>query len=147
MEVILRTDVEKLGKASDVIKVKDGFARNYLLPKGLALKATKYNIEQIEKEKKARSAQEEKERQSSQDLANKLNGKSFTIPVSTNELDALYASVTKKDILEAVKLEGFNLDQENILLPASLKELGIYEIDVRLKFNITSKIKIWVVKK
>lgn len=147
MEVILKTDVVKIGKAYEVVKVKDGFARNYLLPKGLAMKVSKYNIEKLEKEKMTRQAQEDKAKREFKDLAERLSGKSFTIPVVTNETEKLYASVGIKDIIEALKLEGINLEPENIILPEAIKELGIYEVDIRFKYNMTSKIKIWVVKK
>ncbi len=147
MEVILRKDLPKLGKAYEVIKVKDGYARNYLLPKALAFKVTKESLLEIEKEKNNQKTQEEKQKRSFKDLATKLNNRSFTIAVLTNEEEKLYASISKKDIVEAIKLEGIDIDPDTILLESSIKDLGIYEVDIRLKYDIMAKIKIWVVKK
>ncbi|MEW6009485.1 MAG: 50S ribosomal protein L9 [Candidatus Omnitrophota bacterium] len=146
MEVILRKDLPRLGKAYDVIKVKDGFARNYLLPKALALKVTKENLLEIEKEKNKQKIQEEKQKLIFKELADKLNNRSFTIAVLTNEEEKLYASISKKDIVEAIKLEGLDIEPEAVSLDNPIKELGIYEVEIRLKYDIRAKIKIWVVK-
>lgn len=147
MEIILRIDIPKLGKAYDVIKVKSGFARNYLLPKGLAFKVTKFNLEQIEKEKKSKTLIKEKEKRRLEELAKGINAKSYTIPVATNAEEKLYASVSIKDIVEAIKVEGIDIKAENVILSSPLKELGIYEVNIRFEQDIAAKIKIWVVKK
>lgn len=147
MEVILRSDIPKLGKPYDVVKVKDGYARNYLLPKGLALKVTKFNLERIEREKKNKQFLTEKDKRYFEDLCNKLTGTSYTIAVATHGEEKLYASVSKKDIVEAIKLEGIDIQEDNVILASLINELGIYEIDLRFKYEITTKIKIWVVKK
>lgn len=147
MDVILRSDIPKLGKAFDVVKVKDGYARNYLLPKKLAVKATKASLEHIEKEKETKKTQEDKNKRVLKELCDKISGKSYTIPVATNEEEKLYAGVSKQDILEAMKLEGADIAEDNLILAQPVKELGIYEIDVRFKYDISTKIKIWVVKK
>ena len=147
MELILRTDIPKLGKTYDVVKVRAGYARNYLLPKGLALKVTKANIERIEREKKSGKLAQEKDKRRFSDLCNRLTGKSYTIPVLANEEEKLYASVSAKDIVEAIKLEGIDIEPDNVILASPINELGIYEVDLRLKYEITTRIRIWVVKK
>lgn len=147
MDVILRSDIPKLGKAFDVVKVKEGFARNYLLPKGLAVKATKASLEHIEKEKVTKKTQEDKNKRQFQELCAKIAGKSYTIPVNTNEEEKLYAGVSKQDILEAMKQEGADIAEDNLVLAQPIKELGIYEVEIRFKYEISTKIKIWVVKK
>ncbi|MBU2541795.1 MAG: 50S ribosomal protein L9 [Candidatus Omnitrophica bacterium] len=147
MEIILRNDIPKLGKAYDVVKVKAGYARNYLLPKNLAFRVTQANLEKIEKEKKAKKLAGEKDKSHYKEICSSLSGKSFTIPVATNEEEKLYAGVSKEEIVEAVKLEGIDIQPNNVLMEQAIKELGIYEIEVRLKYDIVAKIKIWIVKK
>ena len=147
MEIILRVDISKLGKAYAIVNVKDGFARNYLLPKGLAFKVTKSNLEQIENDKKLKKLGEEKEKRNYRDLCESLSDKSFTIPVTTHDEEKLYGSVSKEDVLDAIKLEGIDIQGDNIQFVQPIKELGIYEVEVRFKYDIKTKIKIWVVKK
>jgi large subunit ribosomal protein L9 len=139
--------VQKLGRAFDVVKVKDGYARNFLLPNGLAIKVTKANIEHIKKEKDLKRQQEEKTKRTSQELADKLSGKSYTIPVLTNEEEKLYASISKNDILDAIKLEGIEVNEANIVINEPIKDLGIYDVELIFKYGIKATIKIWVVKK
>ncbi len=147
MEIILRNDVPKLGKAYDLVKVKEGYARNYLLPKGLAFRVTEANLEKIEREKQAKKTAEEKDKNHYKEICSKLEGKSFTIPVATNEEEKLYASVSREEIVEAIKLEGIDIKVDNVVMAEAIKELGIYEIEIHLKYSTSAKIKVWVVKK
>ncbi|MDD5356105.1 MAG: 50S ribosomal protein L9 [Candidatus Omnitrophica bacterium] len=146
MKVILRKDVDNIGKCGQVISVKDGFARNFLLPKGLALAATNDGIKQIEIEKKKTEHNKKIEKSKAEELSEKLKGLSVTISAEAKD-DVLYGSVTSADIAQALKEEDIEIEKQNILLEQPLKNLGIYEIEVRLHPEVNTKIKVWVVKK
>ena len=147
MEVILTRGYKGLGNAQAVVKVKDGFARNFLLPKGLALLATKENLAKMAEIEKRKAMQLEKEKSQAEELARRLKGVSINVAVATNEEDNLYGSVTDADIVSALKEEGFNIDKQNILLNEPLKNLGIYEVAIKLHPEVEAKIKVWIVKK
>jgi len=146
MKVILKSDVERLGKTGDVVTVAAGYARNYLLPRGLALEATDRGMEQIEIERK----QEEKARQKSEKdavaLAGKLEELSLTISKQAGESDKLFGTVTAMEIAEALEKEGHSLDRRKIELEEPIKTLGIYTVPIRLHTDVTAKVKLWVVK-
>ncbi len=146
MKVILRKDLDKIGKCGETVSVKDGFARNFLLPKGLALAATGDSMKQIELEKRKTEHNKKIEKNKAQGLAEKLQGISFTISSEAQD-DNLYGSVTSADIFEALKEEGTEIEKQNILLEEPIKKLGIYEVEVKLHPEVSTKIKIWVVKK
>ncbi len=147
MEVILNKDVDRIGKAGSVVKVKEGFARNFLIPNGLAVPVTSANLKKIEQEKQQRLLQLEKTKHAAEELRDKLEHLSLTIPVLTHEEDKLYASITSQDLTIALKEEGFDIDKNSILLVEPIKSLGIYEVPVNLHPEIPAKIKVWVVKK
>ena len=147
MEVILLQDVEKLGKSGAIIKVNDGFARNFLIPRGFAAVSTEKNLRLIERQKQLKQAQAEKDKKLSQELSAKMNGVSCTVAVETNENDKLYGSVNQIDIANALEVEGYKVDKKNIILEKPIEELGIYDIEVRLHPEVTTKIKLWVTKK
>lgn len=147
MEVILNQDVDKLGKSGQIIKVKDGFARNFLIPNNLALPVTAANIKRLEAEKQKRLAQSDKIKKEAQVLEEKLSALSLTIPVLAKEEEGLYGSVSVTEILRALKDEGIDLDKNAIILQSPIKSLGIYEVSVKLHPEVTAKLKIWVVKK
>jgi len=147
MEVILTRGYKGLGKTQAVVKVKDGFARNFLLPKGLALLATKENLAKIAEIEKRKAMQLEKEKSQAEELARRLKGVAINVAVATNEEDNLYGSVTDADIVSALKEEGFNIDEQNILLNEPLKNLGIYDVAIKLHPEVQAKIKVWIVKK
>jgi len=147
MEVILNQDVEKLGKAGTVVKVKRGFARNFLIPNNLAVQLTAANLKKLEQEKEKKVSQLEKIKKEAEELKIRLEGLSFTIPALTQEEDRLYGSVTAHDIAQSLKEEGLNIDKNSIILDEPIKSLGIYEIPVRLHQEVTAKIKVWIVKK
>lgn len=144
MKIVLRKDVDKIGKSGDIVSVKDGFARNYLVPKGLALLATKNNIGMVEKEKKKLVKNKEIEKNKAQELANKLQGVSCTITTEAQD-EILYGSVTTHEIAKALEVEQIKVDKKDILLGEPIKKLGIYEIEVRLHPEVKTKIKVWVV--
>jgi large subunit ribosomal protein L9 len=147
MEVILNQDVDKVGKAGSVVKVKDGFARNFLIPNKLALPLNAVNLKKLESEKQKKISQAEKLMKEAQDLKERLSGISITIPALTQEEDKLYGSVTTQDIAKALEDDGFDIDKNVILLDEPIKSLGIYEIPVKLHEEVSAKIKVWIVKK
>jgi large subunit ribosomal protein L9 len=146
MKVILRKNIEGLGKSGDVISAKDGFARNFLIPKGFALAATQGNINKIELEKKKSEHEKITEKAKVQKLVDKLQGFSCTIAVEAQE-ENLYGSVSAADICEALLEEEMQIEEKDILLDSPIDKLGIYEVGIRLHPELTTKIKIWVVKK
>ena len=146
VKVILKEDVAGLGKAGEAKQVKDGFARNFLFPRKLALVATDQTLKQIELEQKTKEAKKELDRKKAQEAVQRLAGLSVTIAAEVNEEEKLYGSLTASDIAKAIAVEGVEVDKKAIILESPIKELGIYDIEVRLHPEITSKIKVWVVK-
>ncbi len=147
MEVILNQDIEVLGKAGNTIKVKVGFARNFLFPKRLAVPLTDTNIKNLEQEKQRKSLRVEKEKKESEQLKDKLESLSLTIPVLTQEKDKLYGSITPLEIHHALKEEGYDIDKNSIILEEPIKSLGIYQIPIKLHPEVSAQVKVWVVKK
>ena len=146
-EVILRKDVRNLGKAGQIVKVKDGYARNYLIPKGYAYLATKQNIKLWEEEQNRRRKQVEKEKQKALELAERIKTLSINIAAEANDEDTLYGSITEVHIANALQEEGIQVDKEAIVLPTAIKKLGIYNIEVELHPEVTATLKLWVVRK
>lgn len=147
MEVILKQDVEKLGKIGTVVKVKDGFARNFLIPKGLVVPLTSSNLKKLELEKQKKTLQIEKVKKESEALAERLAALSLTIPALAKEEDKLYGSITSHDIAQALADEGVDIDKSLIVLEEPIKSIGIYEVPVKLHPEVTTKVKVWIVKK
>jgi large subunit ribosomal protein L9 len=147
MEIILREDVGRLGKSGQVLKVKDGYARNFLIPKGLALKATSDNLKRVEEEKKIKAIRKDREKREAQTLAEKLASISCTISVEVQEDGTLYGSVTGADIASALESDGFKIDKKTVLLDEPIRELGIYRVRMRLYPEVTTELKVWVVKR
>jgi len=147
MEVILTKDVEKIGKAGAVLKVKDGFARNFLIPGGLALPVTAGNLKKLEAEKQKRSEQAEKIKKDALALKERLGSLSLTIPATSQDDEKLYGSIADHDISLALKEEGLDIDKNIIELSEPIKKLGIYEVSIKLHPEVMAKVKIWIVKK
>ncbi|NOY77356.1 MAG: 50S ribosomal protein L9 [Calditrichaeota bacterium] len=147
MKVILKQDVESVGTVGDIVTVKNGYARNYLIPKGIALEATPGNLKRIEQEKKTLELQKNREKKAAEQEAAKLNNVSVTISVSVGEEDKLFGSVTSQDIADALKEKGFKIDKRKIVLDEPIKVLGIYSVPVKLHTEVEAKVKVWVVKK
>lgn len=146
MEIILKKDVEKVGARGQVVQVKAGFARNYLIPNGLAIGATKEAKEEIEREQRREQKREEKLRQQLQGLASKLEKTSCTIAAQANEEGHLFGSVTAAEIVAAFREEGIPVKEEQIVLEAPIKEIGVYGFIVRLRHDMEVPSKVWVVK-
>jgi large subunit ribosomal protein L9 len=147
MQVILREDLENLGKSGEVVNVKPGYGRNYLIPRGLAVAATAADVARVAHEKRviaARNAKLDKELASE---ADRISQVSVSIPVAVGEEDRLYGSVTSRDIAEALRAQGLTVDTKKIVLDEPLKALGLAEVPVKLGRGVTGKIKVWVVKK
>lgn len=147
MELILTQDVDKIGKAGSVVKVKDGYARNFLIPNKLAVAATKVNLTRLEAEKKIKNLQMEKAKKDAEELKSKLAGLSLTVSMLVKEDDKIFGSIGAQEIIAALKDEGYQIEKEAILLPEPLKALGIYEVPVRLHPEVSVNIKVWIVKK
>ncbi|MCM8796757.1 MAG: 50S ribosomal protein L9 [Candidatus Omnitrophica bacterium] len=147
MEVILNQDVPKLGKAGTVVKVKDGFARNFLLPNKLAVPVTPANMKMLEEKRIKKERELAKLKQDSEALKQRLDGLSITITASTNEEEKLYGSITQQDIISALKDEGIELDKSMVILDEPIKSLGIYNIPIKLYPDVIAHLKVWVVKK
>jgi len=146
MKVILKKDFESAGKAGDVIVVKDGYARNFLIPKGIALKADKSNIKFLEAEKQKAEKKLNKDKKAAENLAEELSGVSCTAAVTVGEEDKVFGSVTTQIIAELLKDKGFEIARKKIQLDEPIKALGIYTIPIKLYADVEAKIKLWVVK-
>jgi len=145
MKVILKDDVKSLGKMGDTVNVADGYARNYLLPKGLAATANERNIRVLEHEKRIIEAKARKIKTAAQSLKEKLSGMVLTIKAKAGEEEKLFGSVTSMDIASALKAEGVELDRRKILLEEPIKRLGDYKVAVRLHPEETAELNIKVV--
>jgi large subunit ribosomal protein L9 len=146
MDVILRQDVDKLGSAGEMVTVKDGYARNYLLPKGFAFEATEGNRRRIEAERNQRVKKADAEAGSARDRAAALEKVSLTFTMRAGEGDKLFGSVTSADIADRLKEEGFALDKKAIELDEPIRALGVYKVPVRLHHEVKPEVRVWVVK-
>ena len=147
MRVILREEIEKLGGAGEVVSVRAGYGRNYLLPRGLAVLATEKDVARFEHDKRVIAARAAKQAKELGAQAEKLNQVSVSIPAQVGEGDRLYGSVTSRDIAEALKAQGVNVDAKKLQLPEPIKALGMTEVPLKLGPNVTASIKVWVVKR
>jgi large subunit ribosomal protein L9 len=138
MEVILREDVEKLGSRGQVVKVAPGFARNFLLPKKLAVAATESNKKIVEQERQAHLRREAKEHADAADLGKMMNGVTVTVAQKAGENDQLFGSVTAKDIADLLEKQGYNIDRRKILLDSPIRTLGEHKVPVRLHRDVTA---------
>lgn len=146
MKVILRQDFETLGKIGEVVDVKDGYARNYLFPRGIAYAALKGNIRALEEEKKAVDKRSKQELKAAEELASVLEPISVTIPVQVGEEDKIFGTVTTQMIADALKEKGHEIDKRKIEIEEPIKALGIYGVSLKLHPSISAKIKVWVVR-
>jgi large subunit ribosomal protein L9 len=146
VKLILREDVESLGKVGDVVDVAGGYGRNYLLPRGLAVKASTKNLKEQEHQKKLIRARLDRQKKDAQEMAGSLDSVSCTIARKTGEEEKLYGSVTSRDIEEALEEEGVSIDRKRIMLEEPIKKLGVYTVPVKLHTEVTGTIKVWVVK-
>jgi large subunit ribosomal protein L9 len=146
MEVILREDIEKLGNRGQVVNVAPGYARNFLLPKRLAVAATASNKKIVEQERQAHVRREAKVLGDAQELGKMMGGVSVTISQKAGENDQLFGSVTSKDIAEAISRQGYNIERRQILLDEPIKQLGEYRVPVRLHRDVTIEVPVTVAR-
>jgi len=144
-ELILMSDVEGLGLEGEVVKVSDGYARNYLFPEKLAVPVTQAALKKLEKNKLEREARHKKELETAQALAAALEKISCTIAVKVGESDKLFGSVGAADIVASLKQQGVELDKRKILLSEPIRELGVYPVKIKLHAQVEVFLKIWVV--
>jgi large subunit ribosomal protein L9 len=147
MEVILCQDVAALGKSGDIVKVKDGHARNYLIPRQLALAATKDNKKKMEAFKAKQAELHEAQKKEMEAVAEKLAKVSCTLSVEVNDQEKLYGAVSETEILRCLEQEGFKFERKDLVLEKPVEELGIFEVGVRLHPEVIGKFRLWVTKK
>lgn len=146
MDLILREDIDKLGNRGDLVKVTDGYARNFLLPKRLAVPATEANKKIVEQERQGHLRREVKLVGEAQELATLMSGVSVTIAQKAGEMDQLFGSVTSKDIAEALEKQDYHVDRRKIQLAEPIRLLGQYKVPVRLHRDVTAELLVNVVK-
>ena len=146
MEVILREDVDKLGHRGQVMKVADGYARNFLLPKRLAVAASESNKKIVEQERQAALRREAKEAADAADLGKMVETVNITIAQKAGDNDQLFGSVTSKDIAEALEKQNYQIDRRKIQLPEPIKTLGEFKVPIRLHRDVTVEVTVHVVK-
>ena len=146
MEVILRTHVDNVGKRGEIVKVADGYARNYLLPRKLALPATEGNKRHVERERKIMEAREAEEKSHAEGMASRLAAVEIAIARRVGETDQLYGSVTAVDIADYLKTKGFEIDRRKLILPEPIKTVGDHHVPLKLHREVTVPLTVKVVK-
>lgn len=146
MRVILLEAVGKLGKAGDQLEVADGYARNFLIPRGMALEATPANLKNWEKQKFIGRTREAKAKERALSLADRINNINLTIQRQAGDLDKLFGSVTKADIKEALVQAGIEVDKKKVLLEEPIKTLGLFNVPIRLHPEVVVDLRVWVIK-
>lgn len=146
MDVILREDVDNLGKAGELVSVKDGYARNFLLPRGLAFHATEGNRRRIDAEKGRREKKVAAEVGAAREVAQRIEQVSLTFTMKAGEGDKLFGSVTANDVADRLSAEGFKVDKKHVELAEPIKALGVYKVPVRLHAQVKPEVRVWVVK-
>ncbi len=146
MQIILKERLENLGQPGDVVTVKPGYARNYLIPKGLAFEATEANLRRIEREKAQLLKRAEEELAAARKLATTVEGISVTFTARAGEEGKLFGSITAADIAEKLAEQGVTVDRRQVLLEEPLKALGVYTVPIRLHADVRPEIKVWVIK-
>jgi large subunit ribosomal protein L9 len=146
MKVILRKNFDQLGQIGDIVDVKNGYARNFLIPRQIAYIATKGNLRALEEEKKLLAKKDEKELGDAQKLAAELEKVSVTIPVKVGEEDKIFGSVTNQMIADSLKEKGYDIDRRKIEISEPIKALGIYSVEIKLHTKVNAVVKTWVVR-
>jgi large subunit ribosomal protein L9 len=146
MDVILRQAVEKLGNPGDVVVVSAGFARNYLIPRGIAVEATAGNKKRIEQERQRLEAAENERRESAGQVAQRLEQVSLTFSARVGEEGKLFGSVTASDIVQQLESQGYHIEKRQVDLHEPIKALGVYRVPIRLHADVKPEIKVWVIK-
>ncbi|MDP8264141.1 MAG: 50S ribosomal protein L9 [Candidatus Aceula lacicola] len=147
MKVILSQNIDRLGEIGDVVNVKNGFARNFLIPQERACLATAENLKRVEKQKAKREEEMADKKSKAEEFAKKLSGVSCTLNVEVNDLEKLYGAISETDIAKAIKDEGFEIDKKDITIEKPIEELGIFEVGIRVHPEVIAKVRVWVTKK
>ena len=147
MQVILTEDVTNLGRSGELVNVKPGYGRNYLIPRGLAVLATPKNVARLEHEKRVIQTRAAKQVKTAQDLAGRIEGAQVNIARVVGEEDKLFGSVTGRDVADALAEQGIQVDHRKIHVAEPIKTLGMHEVPVKLASDVSATIKVWVVKK
>ncbi|MCD6161766.1 MAG: 50S ribosomal protein L9 [candidate division Zixibacteria bacterium] len=147
MKIILKDDIKDIGECGEVIEVKGGYARNYLIPQNLAIMATTGNLKSIEEIKKQKGFRDSKKKKGAEKIKDKLEKISITADVNVGEGDKVFGSVTVSTISSLLKVQGFEIDKRLIILDEPIKALGVYTIQVKLEKDVIANVKLWVVKK
>jgi large subunit ribosomal protein L9 len=145
MQIILLKEMENLGDVGDLVDVKDGYARNFLVPRGFAIKATKANVARIEEEREHLIAAAARDLDRATSLAGEIEGQSLNFPVKAGEDGRLFGSVSSSDIADALAEKGVEVDRRNIQLAEPIKQLGTYKVPVRLSADVQPEVTVWVV--
>ena len=146
MRVILAVDVDQLGSRGDVVTVKDGYGRNYLLPSGKALPATPGALAQLEVKVQIEEARVKKDKRAAEQMAERLSGVSCTVRVQADEGDKLYGSVGEREVAQALDEQGHATDPNNVIMEEHIKMLGVYPVKIRLFKDVEAEIKVWVIR-
>lgn len=146
MKIILRENLENLGEIGDVVEVKNGYARNYLIPRKLAYEANTRNLNQLEAQKKQLDRKIEKDKLNAEKLRDGLEKVSLTIQMKVGEDGKLFGSVTTQMIADDLKDKGFDIDRKKIVIPEPIKALGIYTVEMKLHKDVEAKVKVWTVR-
>ncbi len=147
MKIILRDDIDTLGKCGEVVTVKDGYARNYLIPRNLAIPATPGNLRSIDEVNRQKQFRDRKRMREAERLKLAMEKVSLTAEVQVGEEDRIFGSVTSSQIAELLKQQNFLVDRRDILLEEPIRSLGVYTVDVKLERDVIAQVKVWVVKK
>lgn len=146
MKIVLKDDVKNIGKMGHIIDVADGYARNYLVPRGLAIEANTKNIKALEHEKRIIEKKAKKIKNSAQELSNKISAMTFTIKAKAGDEGKLFGSVTTMDIAELLQKEGIEIDKKKISLDEPIKRLGSYSVNVKIHPEISTQFKVEVIQ-
>lgn len=146
MKIILRQDFEALGVMGDIVTVKNGYARNFLIPRGIAVLASPKNVRALEEERKVMQRRQDKDQRLAESVSKDLEKVSLTAAVSVGEEDRVFGSVTAQTISDLLKEKGYEIDKRKIQLDEPIKALGIYTVPVKLHTDVEAKVRVWVVK-
>jgi large subunit ribosomal protein L9 len=146
MEIILQEDIANLGNTGDIVKVRDGYGRNYLVPRGLAVEANRRNLRVLDHQKRLAAAKKERDRRDAQGVADRIAALTVTIPARAGEEDRLFGSVTNLDVEKALAAQGVMVDRRKIVLAEPIKQLGTYAVPIHLNSAVHGNITVHVVR-
>jgi large subunit ribosomal protein L9 len=147
MKVILREDIAELGKVGQIVEVKSGYGRNYLIPRNLAIAATKGNVKAIDEIERQNQIRERKKMREAERLKIKLEKHSLTSEVLVGEEDKIFGSVTAQNIVDLLEAEGLQVQKRNVLLEEPIKSLGVYTVPIKIEKDLVANVKLWVIRK